>query len=67
MTLFDTLNHYIRETEADLEGLSLEIREETNFEPNCVDSLSEMYDTVAENLKNLKEIKQIILSHEQHS
>lgn len=57
MTLFDTLNHYIRETEADLEGLSLEIREETNFEHNAIDYLSKMYDTVAENLGNLKKIK----------
>jgi hypothetical protein len=67
MTLFDTLDHYIRETEADLEGLSLEIREETNFEPNCVDSLSDMYDTVEQHLNNLKQIKQIIQNHEQHS
>lgn len=58
--MIDTLNHYIREVEADLEGLSLEIREETNFEPNCVDSLSEMYDTVEEHLENLQKIKSII-------
>ncbi len=57
MTLFDTLNHYIGEVEADLEGLSLEIREETNFESNCVDSLSEMYDEVKEQRDNLFTIK----------
>lgn len=57
MTLFDTIGHYIKEVEADLEGISLEIREETNFEPNCVDSLSEMYDEVKEHRDNLLEIK----------
>jgi uncharacterized protein (DUF342 family) len=57
MTLFDTLNHYIGEVEADLEGLSLEIREETNFEPNCVDSLSKMYDEVKEHRDNFFKIK----------
>jgi uncharacterized protein (DUF342 family) len=57
MTLFDTLNHYIGEVEADLEGLSLEIREETNFEPNCVDLLSEMYDEVKEHRDNFFKIK----------
>ncbi len=57
MTLFDTLNHYIGEVEADLEGLSLEIREETNFEPNCVDSLSDMYDAVKQHRDNLFIIK----------
>jgi hypothetical protein len=57
MTLFDTIDHYIRETEADLEGLSLEIREETNFEDNAIEYLSEMYDTVKEHRDNLFTIK----------
>jgi len=57
MTLFDTLDHYIREVEADLEGLSLEIREETNFEDNAIEYLSEMYDTVKEHRDNLFTIK----------
>jgi hypothetical protein len=57
MTLFDTLDHYIKEVEADLEGISLEIREETNFEPNCVDSLSKMYDEVKEHRDNFFKIK----------
>jgi uncharacterized protein (DUF342 family) len=57
MTLFDTIDHYIKEVEADLEGISLEIREETNFEPNCVDSLSKMYDEVKEHRDNFFKIK----------
>jgi len=60
MTLIDTLNHYIREVEADLEGLSLEIREETNFEDNSLDWLSEQYDIVEQHRENLEKIKSII-------
>lgn len=67
MILSDTLDHYIRETEADLEGLALEIREETNYEDNAIEWLSEQYDIVNQNLNNLKQIKQIIQNHEQHS
>ena len=67
MTLFDTLDHYISEVEADLEGLALEIREETNFEDNAIEYLSEMYDTVKEHRDNFLKIKQIIQDHEQHS
>jgi phytoene dehydrogenase-like protein len=57
MTLFDTLDHYISEVEADLEGLAIEIREETNFEDNAIEYLSEMYDTVKEHRDNLFKIK----------
>jgi hypothetical protein len=57
MTLFDTLDHYIREVEADLEGLALEIREETNFEHNAIDYLSKMYDEVKEHRDNFLKIK----------
>ena len=64
MTLFDTLDHYIREVEADLEGLALEIREETNYEDNAIEWLSEQYDIVEQNLNNLKQIKLIVEKHQ---
>ncbi len=32
MSMIDTLNYYIEQAEADLEGLSWDIREETNYE-----------------------------------
>jgi len=64
MTLFDTLDHYIREVEADLEGLALEIREETNYEDNAIEWLSEQYDIVKQNLNNLKQIKLIVEKHQ---
>lgn len=63
MTLIETLNHFINDLEADLESISWEIREETNFEDNCVDYLTEEYDEKQEHLKNLKQIKTIILSN----
>ncbi len=31
MSMIDTLNYYIEQAEADLEGLSWDIREETNY------------------------------------
>jgi hypothetical protein len=48
MTLLETLEYFLTETAADMDGLSWEIREETNFEDN-----KELYD-------NLKQIKSII-------
>ena len=63
MTLIDTLNHFINDLEADLESISWEIREETNFEDNCVDYLTEEYDEKELHLNNLKQIKTIIESN----
>ena len=60
MTLLETLDYFLTETSADLEGLSWEIREETNYEDNNVDSLSEIYDFNKELYDNLKQIKSII-------
>ena len=60
MTLLETLDYFLTETSADLEGLSWEIREETNYEDNNVDSLSEIYDFNKELYDNLKLIKSII-------
>ena len=60
MTLLETLDYFLTETAADLEGLSWEIREETNYEDNNVDGLGEIYDFNKELYDNLKQIKSII-------
>ena len=60
MTLLETLDYCLTETAADMEGLSWEIREETNYEDNNVDGLSEIYDFNKELYDNLKQIKSII-------
>ena len=61
MTLLETLEYFLTETAADMEGLSWEIREETNFEDNGnADYLCEEYDFNKELYDNLKQIKSII-------
>jgi hypothetical protein len=64
MTILDTINWFIDELEGDLECLSWEIREETNFEDNSIDWLSEQYDEKEKHLNNLQEIKNIIMQME---
>ena len=60
MTLLETLEYFLTETAADMDGLSWEIREETNFEHNAIDHLTECYDFNKELYDNLKQIKSII-------
>jgi hypothetical protein len=60
MTLLETLDYFLTETAADMESLSWEIREETNFEDNIVEGLSEVYDFNKELYDNLQQIKSII-------
>ena len=61
MTLLETLEYFLTETAADMDGLSWEIREETNFEDNGnADYLCEEYDFNKELYDNLKQIKSII-------
>ena len=61
MTLLETLEYFLTETAADMDSLSLEIREETNFEDNGnADYLCEEYDFNKELYDNLKQIKSII-------
>ena len=60
MTLLETLDYFLTETAADMESLSLEIREETNFEDNNVEGLSEVYDFNKELYDNLHQIKSVI-------
>jgi hypothetical protein len=60
MTLLETLEYFLTETAADMESLSWEIREETNFEDNNIEGLSEVYDFNKELYDNLHQIKSII-------
>lgn len=54
---------FVEELEADLEEISGEIREETNFEDNALDYLSELYDDKEQHLQNLKEIRRLLVSN----
>ena len=60
MTLLETLEYFLTETTADMEGLSWQILEETNFEDNDIETLSECYDFKKELCDNLKQIKLMI-------
>lgn len=60
MTLLDTLNYYLEEASGEMESLSWEILEETNYEDNNIEGLSELYDFQKELYDNLKQIKSII-------
>jgi len=56
MTKTETIKFFINQIEGDLEDLYWQIQEETNFEDNSVDDLSEEYDEKKEHLENLKSI-----------
>ena len=73
MTLLETLEYFITKTAEDMDDLSWEIREETNFadnniehleetnfEHNAIEHLTECYDFEKELYDNLKKIKSII-------
>jgi hypothetical protein len=60
ITLIDTIEYFIPQLEGDLEDLSWQIREETNFEDNSIDWLSDEWDEKAKHLENLKQIKSIV-------
>ena len=60
MTLLETLEYFLTETAADMDSLSWEIREETNFEDNNIEHLTECYDFNKQLYDNLKQIKSII-------
>lgn len=61
MSMIETLNYYIQQTEADLEGLSWDIREETNYQGEThdlmMDDLCDSYDHVKLLLEDLQKIK----------
>jgi hypothetical protein len=60
MNLLETLDYFMNETSAYLNELSWEIREETNYEDNNIESLSEEYDFNKELHDNLQQIKSVI-------
>ncbi len=60
MNLLETLEYFLTETAADMDGLSWEIREETNYEDNNIEYLTECYDFNKELYDNLKQIKLMI-------
>ena len=60
MTLLETLDYFMNETSAYMNELSWEIREETNYEDNNIESLSEEYDFNKELHDNLQQIKSVI-------
>ena len=62
MNLIETLDYFMNETSAHMNELSWEIREETNYEDNNIESLSEEYDFNKELHDNLQQIKSIIES-----
>lgn len=61
-TKLQTLNYLILQIEWDLEELSWQIREETNYEDNSVDYLSDQYDDKEQQLKDLIEIKEMFVN-----
>ena len=60
MTLLETLEYFLTDTAADMDGLSWEIREATNYEESNVDYLTECYDFKKQLYDNLKQIKLMI-------
>ena len=60
MTLLETLEYFLTETAADMEGLSWELREETNYEYNNTEYLAEVYDFNKALYDNLQQIKSVI-------
>lgn len=60
----ETIDILIEELEGDLEGISLEIREETNYDDEMhrqmMEHLSEEWDEKNEHLQNLKQIKELL-------
>lgn len=63
MNLLSTIDMFIEELEADLEEISWQIKEETNYEDNSVDYLSDIYDDKEQHLNNLKEVRRLLISN----
>ena len=60
MTLLETLEYFLTDTAADMEGLSWEIREATNYENSNIENLTECFDFNQKLYDNLKQIKLMI-------
>jgi hypothetical protein len=66
--ILQTLNHFIQQHEGDLEGISLEIREESNYDDavhqTIADQLYEEWDELKNHLDNLKAIKDLLIKND---
>jgi hypothetical protein len=62
--LIQTIDYFIGQCEADLAEVSGMIREETNYEVNTVDSLSDYYDEYKHHLDNLQEIRKLLTNQQ---
>jgi hypothetical protein len=64
MTLSDTLEYFIDDTQAYLNDLEWEIREETNYDDEGheerMNDFCEQYDVHKQRLEDLKQIKKIV-------
>ena len=60
MSLIDTINYFIQDTEGELQGYEWDIREETNQENPDLDWYCEQYDLCLERINDLQKIKSII-------
>ena len=62
----ETIDFFIKELESDLESLSLEIREETNFDDDVhkemMNHLTEEWDEKNEHLRNLRHITDLLIA-----
>ena len=65
--ILETLNHLIQQYEGDLESISLEIREETNYDDELhqiiADQLYEEWDELKNHLENLKALKDLLIKN----
>ncbi len=68
MSLIDTLEYFIDDTQARLSDIEWEIREETNYDDEGhqerMDQFCEEYDEIESRLKDLKQIKTILENNE---
>jgi hypothetical protein len=62
MNLLDTIDYFINDMKSELESISWQIHEETNYEDNIIDDLSEQYDFIQDHLNNLNKIRSIVYS-----
>ena len=67
MSLIDTLEYFIDDTQARLSDIEWEIREETNYDDEDhqqrVDDFCEQYDETKQRLDSLKQIKLLVEAH----
>ena len=66
MNYKETLDFFMKELEGDLESISLEIKEETNFGDDVhrqmMEHLSEEWEEKNEHLENLRQIESLLIA-----